>query len=158
MCPIFVGSYMFEHFYLTSFFLQKSDEIFFLDDGSMSIRAEKSSLNMCQLVLRILRKCAQFLSAWTFATDLIWRVILPEIALKYCSKMMDRYQLEQKSSRDMWQLGLDIYKNWLRLTKLCHDAWPIYLVLLWFTVWITEFVSPNIVFISYYLMNKIYRI
>jgi hypothetical protein len=24
---------------------------------------------------------------------------------------MDRYQLEQKSSRDMWQLGLDIYKN-----------------------------------------------
>ena len=61
----------------------------------------------------------------------------------YRFKMMDRYQLEQKSSRDMWQLGLDIYKNWLRLTKLCHDAWPIYLVLLWFTLWIIEFVSPT---------------
>ena len=89
ICPIFVGSNIFECFDLTSFFFIKK-------------------------------------------------------ALKYYRfKMMDRYQLEQKSSRDMWQLGLDIYKNWLRLTKLCHDAWPIYLVLLWFTLWIIEFVSPT---------------
>ena len=38
--------------------------------------------------------------------------------LKRSSKMMDSYQLEQKSSRDMWQLSLSILENGPNICRL----------------------------------------
>ena len=86
ICPIFVGSY---------FWMLWFERNFSLSGNSVYSFCEKS---------------AQFLSASKFFIVLIF--FLCTNALKYYRfKMMDRYQLEQKSSRDMWQLGLSILEN-----------------------------------------------
>ena len=69
----------------------------------------------------------KFVSSIIFDCFDLTSFFLLKKALKYYRfKMMYRYQLEQKSNRDMWQLGLSILANGPKICQLD------YFWLLWF--------------------------
>ena len=62
--------------------------------------------------------CPIFVSSNIFECDLTSFFFFKKVLKCYRSKMMDRYQLEQKSSRDKWQLWLDILENGPNICRL----------------------------------------
>ena len=128
ICPIFVGSYIWMLWFERNFSLSGN-----------------SVYSFCE-------KSAQFLSASKFFIVLIF--FLCTNALKYYRfKMMDRYQLEQKSSRDMWQLGLDNLQKLIALNEIM--PWRMTNIFGSTVIYCMNHIIC-VVFISYHLMNKIW--